>query len=69
MGNVGGIVENKVITHNLQTGEVSIRDITEEEQAFLDSQSEIANEKHTKRQAVLEKLGLTEEELAIIFKH
>lgn len=62
-------MENKVITHNLQTGEVSIRDITEEEQAFLDSQSEIANEEHTKRQAVLEKLGLTEEELAIIFKH
>lgn len=64
----------KVIEHNVETGEIIERDQTLEEiaQAEIDTANAIAKAKakleaEEKRKALLERLGLTEEEAKLLF--
>lgn len=60
----------KIVEHNIETGEETIREASTTEKKQLEQWiSDVQTstiERQTKRQAILDKLGLTEEEIAIL---
>jgi hypothetical protein len=63
----------KIQEHNVATGEISVRDMTKEEldqyklhQAEVVARESEAEAKATAKAALLERLGLTEEEAALL---
>lgn len=60
----------KIVEHNIETGEQTIRDASANEKKTLEQwigDVETSTiERQTKRQTILDKLGLTEEEIAIL---
>ena len=65
----------KILEHNVETGEIIERDATKEEiaQSKLDSKAELDRRKALEaeaieKQAILDRLGLTAEEAALLLK-
>lgn len=60
----------KIVEHDALTGETTIRDFTAEELAALTQEAELEkakiDERAKARQAILDKLGLSEIEIAVL---
>ena len=64
---------NKITAHNVETGQVFVRDLTKKEidQAIIDNADEVklkaaAETKATAKAALLSRLGITEEEAKLL---